>query len=111
MVVGELIDGLREAGLADRTTSFAGEQKVEASMAFPNRCLLLLDDARYLLRYGDRVLSPNFALQVAEIVDATRILREAVQRELQQLADAHAAFLQDEYLPHPRWLQVMKVLI
>ena len=55
------------------------------------------------------MFSLHLALHEPQIRRASRILRQAVQRQLQQFADAHSAFLKNENHLHPRSLQVTEM--
>ena len=48
---------------------------------------------------------------ILQIERATSILRQAVQRQLQEFTDAHSAFLKNENHLHPRSLQVAEMRV
>ncbi len=57
------------------------------------------------------MFSLRLALHEPQIGRASRILRQALQRQLQQFADAHSAFLKNKDHLHPRSLQVADMLL
>ena len=75
----------------------------------PHDLSLFLNDPCDFLRHRDRVFSLHLALHEPQIERASRILRQAVQSQLKEFADAHSAFLKNENHLHPRSFQIAEI--
>ncbi len=111
VIVGKAIDPVSEAGLLENPSFRVWEEERRLYPSGAHCGLLFLHQACDYGRHRDRVLPSNFSLQVTQIVNAARILRETVNRKLQEFADSHAALLKDQDHSPPRSPEIVKVAI
>src|SRR5271163_4287109 len=102
MVVSQAVDSLREALLLAHPALRTRKQQSGRSFGGSHYLLLFLNDAGDFPRNRDRMFSFHLTLHESQIECAPSILRQTVQRQLQEFTDAHSTLLKNEDHLHPR---------
>src|SRR5258708_273547 len=109
MVVSQAVDSLRKALLLAHPALRIWKQQIGRSSGGSHSLILFLYHACVLVGNGNGMFWFHFALQVPQIERATGILRQAIQRQLQEFTDPHSAFLKNEDHLHPWSLQTAEI--